>query len=242
MTDKKKFPETSEEGAWEDNNLLYWALFFNYIISIRVWTNLHIRWSVYQHLFLTRRILHHCIPKSSSIQIRLGDIFLSAQQRFPQCVITQSSQGRRRERSCAELAVPGLLSVTQAGGFLRCEREAASKLLSSVSTNSPSPDFVCVFHSLTVFCLMIFSQFAHFQGSRFLAWWRTRVIGIWATFGRITVPGRLLEGATTPVGPECFLWLSVCVEVESVSSYRQYARWQLAPLFLTYCKICHLKQ
>lgn len=108
VTEKKKSVKLVG-GAWEENNLLYWALFFNCVISIRVWTDLHIRWSFYQHLILTRRILHHCIPKSSSIQICLGDIFLSAWQRFPQCLITQTSQRRREEMSRAEFAVPGLL-------------------------------------------------------------------------------------------------------------------------------------
>jgi len=85
------------------------------------------------------------------------------------------------------------------------ERKAAPKLLSSLSTDCPSPDFVFVFHCLIDFCLMIVLQFAHFQGSRFLAWWRTRVTGIWATFGKIIGPGQRLGGATTQVGPESFL-------------------------------------
>lgn len=85
------------------------------------------------------------------------------------------------------------------------ERKAASELLSAVATACPSSDFVCAFHWLSDFSLMIPLQCAHFQGSRFLAQWRTRVTGIWATFGRTIDPGQRLGGATTQVLPEGFL-------------------------------------
>lgn len=92
------------------------------------------------------------------------------------------------------------------------ERKAAPEFLSLLSAARPSPVFMFVFNWLIAFCLMIYLWFAHFQGSRFLAWWRTRVIGIWATFGRIIGPGQHLGGATTQVGPQGFLWTNICIE------------------------------
>lgn len=155
-------------GAWEENNLLYWALFFNYVISIRVWTDLHIRWSFYQHLILTRRILHHCIPKSSSIQICLGDIFLSAWQRFPQCLITQTSQGRRGEMSHVEFAMPGLLVCYISWLLLKVWKEGCTPT-SAFSFHWLSLSRLPVCFPLSDCLLCSSCNLLIFQGSKFLA-------------------------------------------------------------------------